>query len=154
MAGGDLAFVPVLLGAVAREHLPDRADVAVVGRDEALARAGFTGAGLADFAVAGLAGVYGGLQDRERLVEVVQATPAGLLPAMLPNHEGNRLSQDLVRGQEFCAKAASSCDNDAVGWIYVRKLFGVRPIFFRHWRGRILRAAAKRRTLWRGGESK
>jgi hypothetical protein len=26
---------------------------------------------LADFAVAGLAGVYGGLQDRERLVEVV-----------------------------------------------------------------------------------
>jgi hypothetical protein len=28
-----------------------------------------------------------------------------------------------------------------------------RPIFFRHWRGRILRAVAKRGTLWRGGES-
>jgi hypothetical protein len=32
VAGGDFAFVPVLFGAVAREHLPDRADVAVVGR--------------------------------------------------------------------------------------------------------------------------
>jgi putative copper export protein len=86
VAGGDFAFVPVLLGAVAREHLPDRADVAVVGRDEALARAGFGGAGLADFAVAGLAGVYGGLQDRERLVEVVHgnsALNAGPLVALL-----------------------------------------------------------------------
>ncbi|HEY5284107.1 MAG TPA: hypothetical protein VIM14_15045 [Polyangia bacterium] len=35
----DDAEVQVLLGAVAREHLPDRADVAVVGGDEALARA-------------------------------------------------------------------------------------------------------------------
>jgi hypothetical protein len=35
---------------------PDGADAAVVGRDEALARAGFGRAGLADFGVAGLAG--------------------------------------------------------------------------------------------------
>ena len=47
MAGGDFVEVQVLVGAVAREPLPDRADVAVVGRDEALARAGFTGAGFA-----------------------------------------------------------------------------------------------------------
>ena len=47
-------------------------------------------------------------------------------PARLPNHEGNGLSQDLVRGQEFCAKAASSCHNDAIGWISVRKFFGDR----------------------------
>jgi len=38
-ASPNFAFVPVLLGAVAREHLPDRAAVAVVGRDEALAHA-------------------------------------------------------------------------------------------------------------------
>lgn len=35
--GGDFALVQVLLGAVAREQLPYGANVAVVGRDEALA---------------------------------------------------------------------------------------------------------------------
>lgn len=56
VASGDFVEVQVLLGAVAREQLPDGADVAVIGKDEALARAGFGGTGLADFGVAGLAG--------------------------------------------------------------------------------------------------
>jgi hypothetical protein len=55
VARADFVEVQVLLGAVAREELPDGADVAVVGGDEALAGAEFGGAGLADFGVAGLA---------------------------------------------------------------------------------------------------
>ncbi len=45
-------------------------------------------------------------------------------PTTLPNHEGDRLSQDLVRGQKFCAEAASSCHNYAIGSISVGKFFG------------------------------
>ncbi len=56
VAAGEFIEVQILLGAVAGEHLPDGAYVGVVGRDEALARAGFGGAGLADFGLAGLAG--------------------------------------------------------------------------------------------------
>jgi hypothetical protein len=59
VAGRDVIEVQVLLDAVAREHLPDGADVAVVGRDEALARAGFGGAGFADPGLAGQTVVEG-----------------------------------------------------------------------------------------------